>query len=111
MSTPNQPVGGAHARRVTPGATHQDPPARRAGEAGGTPAFQVLLERLQRSAQSLEASSKALDDPSKLAGAVDIARTSLDDALSLGDQLLEAFREASTQPTSATPKPTQEDPS
>ena len=36
-------------------------------------------------------------DPRQLSGAVDAARASLQDALSLGEELLEAFREVQTQ--------------
>ena len=67
-------------------------PARVAG-----PAFQVLLDRIQSQTKELKASSKTLDNPASLNEAVDIARASLDDALSLGDRLLEAFREAQQQ--------------
>ena len=68
-------------------------PQRSAGSAE-TPAFRVLLERLAERAQELEAKSRALDEPAQLAGAVDAARASLEDALSLGDRLLEAYRVA-----------------
>ncbi len=63
-----------------------------APEAG--PAFRVLLEQLEQQAQGLTRASEGLDEPKELAGAVDRARATLDDALSLGDQLLEAFRAA-----------------
>ncbi len=55
-------------------------------------AFQVLLERLQRRAAELEEASRTADDPARLAGAVDAARASLEDAQTLSDRLLEAFR-------------------
>jgi len=61
------------------------------------PAFQVLLERLQAQAKELETSSKTLEDPAGLASALDVARASLDDATSLSEQLLEAFRERQQQ--------------
>lgn len=63
-----------------------------APEAG--PAFRALLEKLEREAQDLSRASEVLEKPEQLAGAVDRARATLDDALSLGDQLLEAFRAA-----------------
>jgi len=63
-----------------------------APEAG--PAFRALLEQLKSGAQDLTRASEALEKPEELAGAVDRARATLDDALSLGDQLLEAFRAA-----------------
>lgn len=61
------------------------------------PAFHVLLERLQARAQELEKTSPNVNDPELLAGAVDTARASLEDALSLSDQILEAYREARQQ--------------
>ncbi len=68
------------------------------------PAFHVLLERLQARAQELEKSSPNVNDPERLAGAVDSARESLEDALSLSDQILEAYHEAQQQtPSSSEP--------
>ncbi len=89
-------------------------PARAAGEAAPKasrplegPAFHVLLEQLQQKAQALESTSQTLEDPRSLAGAVDMARASLDDALSLSDRLLEAFRAAqhsdADEPSESTP--------
>ena len=63
-----------------------------APEAG--PAFRALLEKLEHEAQGLRRASEGLEKPEELAGAVDRARATLDDALSLGDRLLEAFRAA-----------------
>jgi len=57
------------------------------------PAFHVLLEKLQQQAQSLHEEAEAVDKPEDLSSAVDRARVSLNDALSLSDQLLEAYRE------------------
>ncbi len=61
------------------------------------PAFQALLERIQNQAREIKESSKTTGDPASLHRAVDLARASLDDALNLGDSLLEAFREAQQQ--------------
>ncbi|MEW6073605.1 MAG: hypothetical protein AB1726_13560 [Planctomycetota bacterium] len=58
------------------------------------PAFRVLLERLQARAQELERASIEVRGPELLPGAVDTARASLEDALSLSDRILEAYREA-----------------
>jgi hypothetical protein len=55
-------------------------------------AFRALLEQLDRDARALEQHSTAIRDAEELAGAVDRAGTSLQDALSLGDRLLEAYR-------------------
>lgn len=57
-------------------------------------AFKALLERLELDAHALERDSQRVQDPKALAGAVDRAHASLQDVLSIGDQLLEAYREA-----------------
>ncbi|MEM7518029.1 MAG: hypothetical protein AAF368_14045 [Planctomycetota bacterium] len=61
------------------------------GQDSTTPAFQVLLERLQAQASALR--DTKLDGPEELSGAVDTAGETLRDALELRDQLLEAYRE------------------
>lgn len=65
-----------------------------------TPAFEAIFERLTARAAELEEKSRTLRDPAELPGAVDSARASLEDALHLGAELLEAFRAA--QQTSET---------
>ena len=67
-------------------------PAQRAGEPGV--AFRALLERLEGQARGLAHAGDDLREPEQLADAVDRARTSLADALSLGEELLEALRAA-----------------
>ncbi len=67
------------------------------------PAFHVLLERLQAQASELEAKTPTVGDAEQLAGAVGIARASLDEAATLTDRLLEAFREAEQQSDDAFP--------
>ena len=80
-----------------------DPTAKNTGAAKAKktapegPAFNVLLERLQARAQELEQTSADVNDPKQLAGAVDSARASLEDALSLSDRILEAYRETQHQ--------------
>ncbi len=54
--------------------------------------FKALLEKLDGQARQIQQVSEQVDRPDQLAGAVDQARDSLDEALSLGNQLLEAFR-------------------
>ena len=79
----------------SPGASRPADEARKTSQAGddaGTPAFRVLLDRLSESAQELRQQAAGLSKPEHLAGAVDSARESLNEALSLGDQLLEAWR-------------------
>jgi len=70
--------------------------ARPAGAAarGDAAAFQVLLEKLQAQARRLHGASEAIDGPEDLPGAIDSARETLRDALSLSDQLLEAYRQS-----------------
>lgn len=68
------------------------PPPTRPSEQGA--AFRALLEKLEGHARGLADASGDVREPAELAGAVDRARASLEDALSLGDQLLEAYRAA-----------------
>lgn len=63
-------------------------------EAGSSPAFEALLQRLTERAAELDAKSRELARPEDLPGAVDAARASLEDALTLGERLLEAYRAA-----------------
>lgn len=58
------------------------------------PAFEILLEKLEARANDLKRTTEEVDGPTELSGAVDRARASLDDALSLGDRLLEAYRQS-----------------
>ncbi len=60
----------------------------------GGPAFQALLDRLQQQARSLQHDGETLESPEQLPDAVDRAQASLEDALSLSNRLLEAYREA-----------------
>lgn len=59
---------------------------------GDAPAFRTLLEQLEQRAAELRRHEAELGDASHLAGAVGDARASLEDALTLKDQLLEAYR-------------------
>jgi hypothetical protein len=70
-------------------------PAQRAGDKGSnSPAFHVLLERLTARMGELEQQKEGADAPEQISEAMDTARASLEDAVSLSEQLLEAFREA-----------------
>jgi hypothetical protein len=93
---PVQPAapGSARAGGSAPAASISADPA------GGI-TFRALLERLQDRADELDRKSKGVRDARELSGAVDIARASLTDALSLSDRLLEAFREAHLQSPSS----------
>lgn len=62
--------------------------------ASGGPSFQALLEKLEGQAQGLGAQANGPEGMDDLGGAVADARTSLNAALDLGRDLLEAYREA-----------------
>ena len=64
------------------------------GTSTSSPAFEALLERLTTRAAEVEEKTKRLASPGELADALDAARASLEDALHLGSELLEAFRAA-----------------
>ncbi|NOT32025.1 MAG: hypothetical protein HOP15_16385, partial [Planctomycetes bacterium] len=68
--------------------------ARPAGQTAGArlaaPAFEALFERLTTRAAELEQQSKTLSEPADLPAVLDTARSSLADALTLGEELLEA---------------------
>ena len=72
------------------------PGDKRSERAGGTE-FQALLDKIEESARDLAEKSKSVEKPEQLAGAVDSARESLEDVLSLKDQLLEAYEQAKRQ--------------
>ena len=84
------------------GATPASVPAKHA-EAAHTPAvaFHALIERLQTRAKELEASTRTVSDAKDLAGAVDRARHSFQEALSLGESLIEAYRQSLHQSSDA----------
>jgi len=69
-------------------------PARSAASEGSESAlaFKALLDELEQRAQALEIESRKDLTKDDLAGAVDNARVSLEQMLSLKDQLLEAWR-------------------
>jgi len=93
--TPIRPVPGTEHVSDAAGA-HKLP---RGDAAAGGPAFEVLLEKLEARARELRDDSGSVDNPAQLAGAVDRARASLEDALTLSDQLLEAYRQSLQQRT------------
>jgi len=56
--------------------------------------FKVLLERLEDETRRLSDASDGVNEARDLAGAVDVARGSVAEAIQLGDELLEAYRAA-----------------
>ncbi len=65
-----------------------------AAPASSGSSFKALLDGLVDRAQELDRAAQGLHEPAELAGAVATARASLEDALSLRDQLLAAYRES-----------------
>jgi hypothetical protein len=57
-------------------------------------AFRALLERLEEKTRALGEASESLDDPRRLGEAVMNARASVEEAVLLGTDLLEAYRAA-----------------
>ncbi len=71
-------------------------------EAAGA-AFRALLERLEKTAQDLDAASDSIDDPRELGQVVENARASVEEAVLMGSDLLEAYRAAQARATSSSP--------
>ena len=71
-------------------------------------AFRALLERLEAKTRALGEASETLDDPRALGDAVESARASVEEAVLLGSDLLEAYR-AAQQRASAGSTTTQND--
>lgn len=82
------------ARSATPAAPSSAPQ-----RSDGT-AFRALLERLEEQTRRLREEGEGLADPAALASVVDRARSSIEDAATLGDELLEAYRAARLRPAS-----------
>ena len=85
-SPPHNVLPGVTPAAPQPATTGLDP------KPTGGPAFQALLLELEAKATDLQSSSGGVGDPEQLRGALEQARTTLMDALTLGDQVLEAFR-------------------
>jgi len=82
----NKALGGGQAGPID--AVTQTAPALRPEQAA--PGFQALLEKLEATAGSL--AERRLDNPDHLAGALEDAKASLETALDLGRDLIEAYR-------------------
>ena len=87
----NDPIRPDSIHSATP-AGSSSTPGRATPGAGAV--FRALLEKLEGHARALREEGARLEDPSELAGAVDRARASIDDADSLGRERVEAFRAA-----------------
>lgn len=85
---PSSPVGGAA-------------PASRGTETGPAKSdveFQALLERVEQRARKLAADAAGVEVPEQLAQAMETARESLEDVMSLQQRLLEAYRAEQRRP-------------
>lgn len=80
---------------VTPAEAPGGSTARPASGAGAE--FQALLERIETRARELARATDDVTAPDQLAGAVDSARTSLEEVLDLKQRLLEAYRQQQRQ--------------
>lgn len=69
----------------------------RGDSAVGGVAFRALLDKLETQAQDLKAQAGGVEGSEELAGAVGNAQESLEQALSLSNQLVEAFRQSLQQ--------------
>ncbi len=67
---------------------------KRNDSAVGGVAFRALLDKLELQAQELKTQAGDVEKPDELAGAVGNAQESLEQALSLSKQLVEAFRQS-----------------
>ena len=85
---PLQQFGISSAQGAKPGATSNQPQVTE----GSSPSFHALLEKLEQQAGNLQARDVA--NATNLAGTMDDARESLEGALELGRDLIEAYREA-----------------
>ena len=70
-----------------------------AGQSKGEVEFQALLERVEARAKRLATDAAGVEVPEQLAQAMQAARESLDDVLSLKERLLEAYRAEQRRPS------------
>ena len=85
------PLTGSHPRPASIGTTRTGGASKSSEPAPQSGGFSTLLADLQARAQQLDITSQQIVDPGELRAAVDDARATLEGALSLGDQVLEAF--------------------
>jgi len=96
MSTPSPIPGG-----FKPDSIQGTQPASQVEKRGdsnvGGVAFRALLDKLENQAQDLKSQAENVEGSGELAGAVGSAQESLQQALSLSNQLVEAFRQSLQQ--------------
>lgn len=81
-------------------------PSATAAQPSNAAAFQALLERLDNQARELRSQASRVENSSDLSTAVDQAHASLQEALQIGDRLLEAYRDAVTRSQISNQHPT-----
>ncbi len=92
--TPGAPVGASVGHAAGPAQGSRAEEARRAEESSASAAFRALLEKFEANAEELRKRTGDLADPQALKEAVSSARRSIDQAVVLGGDLLEAYRAA-----------------
>ena len=99
-------VGGAAGPKGGPAARPSE------GASGAEPgvAFRALLERLEQTAKDLDDASNGIEDPRQLKGAVKSAGASVEEALLLGSDLVEAYRAARQHASAETNSPNTDTP-
>ena len=89
---PGAAVGASPGRAAGPVPGARTDEAQRAEESRASAAFRALLEKFEANAEELRKRTDDLADPRALKEAVSSARRSIDQALVLGGDLLEAYR-------------------
>src|SRR5688572_8674826 len=97
MTAPQTPTPGMDPARGVASVHGAPRPAARGASAAGGTAFRALLDQLEGRAGALAEKSRAELDASDLSAAVGEARASLQDALQLSSELLEAWRQSKHQ--------------
>ena len=89
---PGAAVGASPGRAAGPAPGARTDEAQRAEESRASAAFRALLEKFEANAEELRKRTDDLADPQALKEAVSSARRSIDQAVVLGGDLLEAYR-------------------
>ena len=96
MALPAPIPGGSGPDRIN-GVQPSSQAEKRSNSAVDGVAFRALLDKLEVQAQELKTQASGVERSDELAGAVGNAAESLEQALSLSDQLVEAFRQSVQQ--------------
>jgi hypothetical protein len=93
MVDPN-PIRRTDAGALGAASAAQPGAASSASKPSSGPAFRALMEKLAEQAKTLQRESESVANTDQLSGAVDLAGDTLRTALSVRDEVLEAFRQA-----------------